>query len=191
MSEQFVQTESCIEGHGDDVVFKAGILLPGFNRLSLVNQKLWYHDHVVNKKEERHMDSINKYQATEQVEVLFGSKSAAWVLLYIQSYGSGYGAQIADVFSQPINAVQQQLRKFETNGILVSYPVGKTRVFEFNPRGATVRNLKTFLRSELDFLSSEASNMPSEVYRHYFRQRTRPRRSGKPPDLVPERLRAS
>ncbi|MCL2025103.1 MAG: ArsR family transcriptional regulator [Coriobacteriia bacterium] len=134
-------------------------------------------------------ENISQLQIAGQMETIFGSKTAACVLLFLESYGSGYGAQIAQTFSIPLNGVQQQLRKFEAEGILVSYTVGKTRVFKFNPRGTTVRNLRQFLAAELEFLKSETSSFPPEAYRKYFFQRQRPRRSDKPLDLVSERLR--
>lgn len=132
--------------------------------------------------------SIGRYQIAGQLEVVFGSKAAAYVLLFVEAYGSGYASQIAETFDIPLNGAQQQLRKFEAEGILVSYAVGRTRVFEFNPRGTTVRNLRKFLAEELEFLESESSNLPAEVYRQLFSQRKRPRRSGKPLNPVPERL---
>jgi len=133
--------------------------------------------------------AISEYQIAGQLETIFGSRTAAYVLLYIQSRGSAYATQVADTFDMRITAVQQQLRKFENEGVLVSYTVGRTRVFEFNPTGATVRNLQQFLSSELEFIASEKSGIPREVYRQYFSHRQRPRRTGKSLDLVPEGLR--
>lgn len=135
------------------------------------------------------IDSISDYQIAGQLEVIFGSRSAAHVLLFIEAYGLGYASQISKTFGMPLNSVQQQLRKFETSGVLVSYTMGKTRVFEFNPRGATVRNLRKFLSEELRFLSSDACSLPKEIYHQLFSQRQRPRRNDKPLDVVPKRLR--
>jgi hypothetical protein len=56
---------------------------------------------------------------------------------------------------------------------MVSRTVGRARVFEFNPRNPTVRRLRTFLNEELDAL-------PDSLVKKYFRERQRPRRSGKP-----------
>ena len=135
-------------------------------------------------------ESITKTcQIAGQSEIVFGSKAAACTLLFIQSYGSGYGAEIARTFNIPLNSVQQQLRKFETNGILVSYLIGKTRVFEFNPRGAAVRNLRNYLSAELERIASDTSGIPKDLYRQMFCQRRRPRRSGKSLDTVPKELR--
>jgi predicted transcriptional regulator len=132
---------------------------------------------------------VDQFQIAGQLETILGSRAATYVLLFIESYGSGYGAEIASTFDIPINSVQQQLRKFEVSGVLISYVRGKTRIYEFNPRGTTVRNLRQFLAEELTFMRSEYSNIPPEIYQRLFLQRTRPRRSGKRQDTVPERLR--
>ena len=134
------------------------------------------------------MKNIDVLRIAGQMETLFGSRSAAYTLLYIESYGSGYAAQIAQTFNLPQNAVKQQLNKFEADGILISYTVGRTRIFEFNSRGSTVQNLRQFLASELEYLKSDFSGLPSEVYQQCFQQRRRPRRSGKSLALVPEEL---
>jgi len=108
----------------------------------------------------------------EDLGVLFGSKVAAYVLLFIEAYGSGHGARIAGTFGTPLNGVRRQLLKFEASGILVSRLIGRTRLFEFNPRSLTAQNLQPFLEAEL-------KNLPRDTYRHYFCQRQRPRRTGK------------
>jgi hypothetical protein len=107
------------------------------------------------------------------LEAVFGNRSAVQVLLFLEAYGSGYANRIATTYDVPVQAIQRQLRRFENNGVLLSRTVGKTRVFEFNMRNPTVRNLREFLRAELELL-------PEEDVRRYFRQRQRPRRTGKP-----------
>lgn len=131
---------------------------------------------------------INSFRIAGQMETLFGSRSAAYTLLYMESYGSGYAAQIAETFDLPQNAVKQQLNKFESDGILISYTVGRARIFEFNPRSSTVQNLRQFLSAELEYLKSDFSSLPSEIYQQCFQQRRRPRRSGKPLILAPKEL---
>lgn len=107
------------------------------------------------------------------LEATLGNRTAAWTLLFITNYGEGHGLRIAKTFGLSLSMVQRQLIRLEANGVLVSRMVGKARVFSFNERNPTVRNLKQFLAAELDLL-------PEEDVRMYFRQRQRPRRSGKP-----------
>ena len=109
---------------------------------------------------------------TPTLEAIFGNRSAAQVLLFLEAYGDGYASHIAATYRVPVMAVQRQLRRLEANGILLSRTAGRTRLFEFNARNPTVRNLRRFLAVELELLP------PADVKR-YFRQRQRPRRTGK------------
>lgn len=107
------------------------------------------------------------------LEAIFGNRTAASVLLFIENYEAGYASQIADTYDISVSLVQDQLRRLESAGVLMSRTVGRTRVFEFNPRNPTVNNLR-------DFLAAELEGLPDSLVRQYFRQRQRPRRSGKP-----------
>lgn len=106
------------------------------------------------------------------LEAIFGNRTAAGVLLFLENYDSGYASQIAKVYKMPVSVVQDQLRKLETAGVLISRSVGRTRVFEFNPRSPTATRLRQFLASEL-------RSLPNEVVKKYFLERQRPRRTGK------------
>lgn len=107
------------------------------------------------------------------LEAILGNRTAANVLLFIENYESGYASRIAATYDIPLSVVQDQLRKLESAGVLVSRSIGRTRVFEFNPRDPTVRNLRRFLAEELKLI-------PESLVKKYFRERQRPRRSGKP-----------
>ena len=106
------------------------------------------------------------------LEAIFGNRTAAASLLYLENYGSGYASSMARTFGMPVSVVQDQLRKFEDAGVLVSRTVGRTRVFEFNPRNPTSRRLR-------DYLSEELRALPRDITRNFFRERRRPRRTGK------------
>ena len=107
------------------------------------------------------------------VETIFGSVSAARVLLYLHNYDSGYALGIAKTFRIPLTAIQRQLKKFELAGVLVSRLVGKTRVYTWSPRAVLIRPLRAFLEGALSTLSAD------EI-REYYRERRRPRRADKP-----------
>ena len=109
---------------------------------------------------------------TPALEAIFGNRTAAHVLLFIENYESGYASQIAKTFNMPISITQDQLIKLESAGVLVSRKVGRTRLFELNPRNPTVKRLRTFLADEL-------SALPKSITQRYFRERQRPRRTGK------------
>jgi predicted ArsR family transcriptional regulator len=106
------------------------------------------------------------------LETVFGSQSAAQTLLFLQNYGEGHARRIADTFDVSHAAIQRQLKRLENGGLLVSRDVGRTRVFTWNPRSTTAKNLRGFLELELE-------RLPKEMTVRYFRQRQRPRRTGK------------
>ena len=106
-------------------------------------------------------------------EAIFGSKSARHVLLYLQNYGEGYGREIAKTFDVALLQVQNQLKKLEEKGWLVSRTAGRTRIYTWNPGHPSVPSLRAFLQTELDALTDREIQT-------YYRQRRRPRKSGKP-----------
>ena len=118
-------------------------------------------------------DSSGRLWSAPIVEAICGNRSAAQVLLYLEAYGTGYGKGIADTYGVAVSAVQRQLQRLEARGVLVSRMVGGSRLFEFQIRNPTVRRLRELLRTELDAL-------PEATTRRFFRERRRPRRTGKP-----------
>lgn len=107
------------------------------------------------------------------LEVLFGGKAAAKVLLFIENYGDGYASRIAKTFDMPLSEVQKQLRKFEQAGILVSRMVGTSRIYTWNPRDPALEGLRELLRQTLD------EGIPESTLKRHYRQRQRPRRQAK------------
>jgi DNA-binding transcriptional ArsR family regulator len=107
------------------------------------------------------------------LEALFGSETAERVLLFLQVYEDGYGREIAATYGLPHNAVQNQLRKLEQGGLLVSSTEGRTRIYRWNPRNPFIPPLRVLLKSVVGAL-------PESTQARYYRRRTRPRRAGKP-----------
>jgi DNA-binding transcriptional ArsR family regulator len=103
---------------------------------------------------------------------LVGGQASEAVLMYLANYGDGYSQIVADTFSIRLSAVQRAFKKFETAGVIVSRLKGRTRVFEWNPRYPLKNELLQLLEKALQLL-------PEEDTKEYFRQRTRPRRTGK------------
>ena len=111
---------------------------------------------------------------------LFGNRTAACVLLFLQSYGEGHAMRIAETFGFGLNMTQRQLKRLEGEGVLLSRRVGNVRLFSFNQRNATVRHLQRMLEAELQLL-------PEDIQARFLRQLQRPRLSDKPL-LVPDSL---
>lgn len=119
------------------------------------------------------------YEMIPALEAIFGNRTAASVLLFLENYDSGHASRIARTYGIPLFAVQKQLQKLEAAGVLISRKVGRTRVFEFNPRNPVTQRLRQFLAAEL-------AALPKDVTAEYFRERQRPRRSGKPLERINE-----
>jgi len=106
------------------------------------------------------------------LDAVLGNRSAAQALLFLEAYGSGHALRIANTYGVAVSSIQRQLVRLEANGVLVSRKIGAARVFDFNPRNPTVKNLRMFLSAELEAL-------PEDEVKAYYRQRQRPRRTGK------------
>lgn len=107
------------------------------------------------------------------LEALFGNIIVEKILFFINTYGEGYPLGMAKVFEEPVNRIQQQLRRLEDGGIIVSRLVGRVRLYTFNPRYPFLKELKSFISKAYEFLPEAEKEM-------YYRMRTRPRRMGKP-----------
>jgi hypothetical protein len=118
-------------------------------------------------------DSTQHPPVNPVLDALFGNRTAACVLLFLQCYGEGHAQRIAKTFDFGLNITQRQLKRLEEQGVLVSRRLGNMRLFSFNERNPTVRNLRKLLEQEL-------AALPEEDQQQYFRQRQRPRQSNKP-----------
>lgn len=107
------------------------------------------------------------------LEALFGSKNRERVLQFILANTEGYAKEMADFYSSSLDPIQKQLERLDTEGVLVSRTVGRTRLFSFNPRYVFLDELTALLEKARSFYP------PEEIERLTMR-RKRPRRSGKP-----------
>jgi len=78
-------------------------------------------------------------------ETLFGNKTAAKVLVYLDKEESGYANEISRSLKVPLNMVQKQLDKFERGGILASKLQGKTKWYFWNLRWPLRKPFRRFL----------------------------------------------
>ncbi len=95
------------------------------------------------------------------MEAVFGSVAAQCVLLYLQNYSEGYARGIAETFDMSASQVFKQLRKFEAGELLVSRPIGKTRMYSWNEQNLLVTDLRLLLQALLQSLPE------AEVNRYY------------------------
>jgi len=107
------------------------------------------------------------------IEAIVGSEGAERVLLFLAARDRGYAREIAASWSMDVSTVQNQLLRMERYGLLVSRTVGRTRVFEFNPR-------YTFKDEVRALLDKALTQLPPAVQEQLTLNRKRPRRTGKP-----------
>lgn len=107
------------------------------------------------------------------LEPLLGSVNSERVLLFILARDAGYASEIAKFFRTDLYGIQKQLDKLETGGVIASRKVGRTRLYEFNPRYAFLKELRGLLEKAITFY-------PPEDRERLIMVRRRPRRRGKP-----------
>jgi len=89
--------------------------------------------------------------ANETVCSIFGNKTAACILLFIHKNNEAHALRLVKTFGFGLNQTQRQLRRLEKNYVLLSRKIGNVRVYSFNMRLTTVKNLRAFLNSCFDF----------------------------------------
>lgn len=107
------------------------------------------------------------------LESLFGNSIVEKILFYLNTYGEGYPLGMARTFGVPVNRIQQQLRRLENGGIVVSRLFGRVRLYNLNPGYPFLKELTSLLSKAFEFV-------PESEIKSYYRERTRPRRAGKP-----------
>lgn len=107
------------------------------------------------------------------LEPILGSKSSEQVLIFLAARENGYATEIARFFNADLYAIQKQLDRLENSDVLVSSKVGRTRVFQFNPRYPFLNELKSLLERALSFY-------PDEIKENLLMNRRRPRKKDKP-----------
>ena len=107
------------------------------------------------------------------LEPLLGSQTSERVLIFILARDEAYAREMARFFNMDLYAVQKQLEKLESGGVLASRTAGRTRLYRFNPRYAFLKELRSLLERALTFYADEERE-------RLLIHRRRPRRSGKP-----------
>ena len=107
------------------------------------------------------------------LEPIVGSKSSEQVFIFLIARQKGYATEIANYFDADLYAIQKQLVRLEDSNVLVSRKVGRTRVYQFNPRYPFLIELKSLLEKVLSYY-------PDKIQEDLLLNRRRPRRRDKP-----------
>lgn len=80
---------------------------------------------------------------------IFGNKTAALILLYLEQHGSAYATEISRNLNLPLNMVQNQLERFRKGNLLTSTYAGKRRLYGWNRDHPHCGDLRRLLRKNL------------------------------------------
>ncbi|MFA5097604.1 MAG: winged helix-turn-helix domain-containing protein [Candidatus Margulisiibacteriota bacterium] len=110
---------------------------------------------------------------SDMLEVIFGNKVSERILFSLLTQKEVYARNISSRFGLRLQSVQDQFKRLEKGGLLVSKIKGKTRLYYFNPRYALLDEVKELLEKAFSFL-------PEKDREKGYNLRLRPRRTGKP-----------
>ena len=102
----------------------------------------------------------------------FGGRTRTRVLIAIHLLGSTYPREMARLLVTNLNSVRKALATLELDGLVSGRPVGRTRVYEFNPT--------YFAREPLRAFVARLAEADSDLRDRTAQLRRRPRRMGKP-----------
>ena len=106
------------------------------------------------------------------LEPILRSKSSERALIFLVARKTGYATEISRFFDADLYAIQKQLERLEDADVLVSNKVGRTRVFQFNPRYPFLDELKSLLEKSLSYY-------PRNIQEELLLNRLRPRKKDK------------
>lgn len=107
------------------------------------------------------------------LEGLFGNPVIEKIFFTLLVYRESYALGLARTFNEPVNKFQQQLKRLEEGGIIVSRLVGRTRIYTFNHRYPFLKELRALISRAYEFV-------PETEKERFYSNRTRLRRAGKP-----------
>jgi predicted ArsR family transcriptional regulator len=99
------------------------------------------------------------------LEPVFGNATVEKILFILEAYGQAYPTGLAKLFGTSVNGFQQQLKRLEDGGVVVSLMVGRTRLYQFNPRYPFLKELKALIQKAMEYL-------PEKEIQKYYRNRT-------------------
>lgn len=102
----------------------------------------------------------------------FGSIARTRVLLALRALGDSHARELARLLDMSLASVQGGIRSLERDGLIAGRSVGRTRVFQLEPRYFALRQLIVLLDRLLE-------GRP-DLQKRFAGLRRRPRRTGKP-----------
>ncbi len=86
------------------------------------------------------------------LEALCGNKTIGKTLLFLFVNGKCYGTQLRRHLGNALTPIQKALGRLEKGGVICSYYVGKTRLYELNPAFPLLHELEQLLKKTYTLL---------------------------------------
>ncbi len=102
----------------------------------------------------------------------FGGQARTRALLALGLLGESYARELSRLLQMPLSGVQQALKSLELDGLVAGRSVGRTRVYQLDPRYFASATLAAYLR--------RLAEPEDELRARTAALRRRPRRAGKP-----------
>ena len=104
---------------------------------------------------------------------ILGNVTAERVLLHLFHYGEIHASAVAGDYEMAVTPVLRQLERLAQSGLLVSRQVGRSRVYQFDPRSPIATALKNLVQVAYE-------GIPLRDRQKLFAARRRPRLKNKP-----------
>lgn len=101
----------------------------------------------------------------------FGSQTRTRLLLALGLLGQSYARELARLLGASLSAVQKGLASLERDGLIAGRLVGRTRLFQLDPR--------YFAAAQLEDLITRLTAADPDIKTRAAELRRRPRRGGK------------
>jgi len=102
----------------------------------------------------------------------FGSQTRTRLLLALELLGQSYPRELARLLGVSLSSVQKGLASLDRDALIASRLMGRTRLFQLNPRYFAAEQLRAFIAR----LATEDRELKARI----AVLRRRPRRVGKP-----------
>ncbi len=107
------------------------------------------------------------------LDEIFGNRTVERIYLHLFHYGEIHARGLANDYHASVAPFVNQLNRLENAGVLISKVIGRSRLYQFNPKSPFMGPIKKIVEIVYE-------TMPLSEKERLFRVRRRPRRKGKP-----------
>ena len=107
------------------------------------------------------------------LDEIFGNRTVERIYLHLFHYGEIHARGLSSDYKTSVAPFVGQLNRLESAGLLVSRTIGRSRIYQFNPKSPFTNLIKKIVEIAYESMTlSEREKL--------FQTRRRPRRKGKP-----------